>query len=198
MKIKISHILQILSPNILFLRKDLHLTVHRLFVVSGENSYVSGFPVTRIQAGERKCPLYVCFSPNCHGLLQTLSFQLKVKPLNGNFKIWIKCDWHSVICTKFPKSLTQCLWETWTVLELHKEIIEMTNTIINVLILLIIYLLNTYKNHTETIIFLIPESLDCIISFDEWIELETHAIFQWVKCKRIEWNVVGLRVKLCI
>lgn len=87
MKIKISHILQILSPNILFLREGLHLIVHQFFVVSGENSYVSGFPVTRIQAGEKKRPLYVCFSPNCHALLWTLSFQLKLKPLKGNFKM---------------------------------------------------------------------------------------------------------------
>ena len=183
MKIKISHILQILSPNILFLTEGLHLTVHRFFVVSGENSYVSGFPVTRIQAGKKKCPLYVWFSPNCHALLQTLSFQLKVKPLKGNFKIWIKCDWYNAICTKFWKGLTQSLWET--LLELHKEIIQMTNTIINMPILLIIYLLNTYKKHTETIIFWIPESLDCIISSNEWAELETHATFQWAECKRI-------------
>lgn len=188
MKIKISHILHILSPNILFLREGLHLIVHQFFVVSGENFICQWIPSHQNSSrGKEMSSICLFFLKLPCSSLGT-KFPIETKPSQGQLQN-VKCDWYSVICTKFLKSLTQHLWETWTMLELHKEITQMTNMIINMPVLLIIYLLNIY---TETIIFWIPESLYCIISFDEWAELETHATFQWevqenlMECSRIE------------
>lgn len=89
--------------------------------------------------------LYIClFFPRMPCSSPDPKFPTKSKASKGQLQNMNSVT-DTVSSALFSKSLTQCLRETWTMLELHKEIIQMTNVIINVPILFIIYLLNTYK-----------------------------------------------------